>query len=414
MEEEIIKKIALFSAKQRISPQTGFIHVFIENPYASRQDTIPFLENFLYVYALFRSKTVENIQEGKSFLEKLLAFEVKGNFPVYLHEFPNCKDGRLSSHLLPPLFYLLRDFSLALGEVYGIKLRSLASRIVDFLQKQESLSSGAQGRLEAFLKVFNPSLWTPKSPEEWGEFCLCCQMAEIDFPFKKPLWNSHLGVFIGESKDRIQEGYEPAITLLDLFMGKGSKRALLDHPVHLKASLVHPWKREAPTVLNEPFVCLMDEKQRQCWTLYWGDLEQVHSLVLEAKKGSWTLLKSLEGWICTYNYDELVPGEEDSMEWAFYLDGAKEHRIAVEEDRTTMFYPEEKVTILSKELKITFKVQVDPSQGSFTGHISKGDRSFQKSKKLPYGGFDWRFAWRTIRREAKASLSIHISISVSF
>ena len=95
MEEDLVKKIAMSAAKKRISSQTGFIHYWRDDPYLSRQDTIPSVENFIHAYALFRTKTVEHIQEGKALLEKLLAFEVDGNFPIYLHEFPKCADSRL-------------------------------------------------------------------------------------------------------------------------------------------------------------------------------------------------------------------------------------------------------------------------------------------------------------------------------
>ncbi|MBS0627500.1 MAG: hypothetical protein JSS09_04745, partial [Verrucomicrobia bacterium] len=120
LEEDQKRKIielALQAARKRLSPQTGFVHLYTEEPYALRQDTIPVIENFYYVLTLFRSKLAQNIQEGKVLLDKLLNFEVEGNYPVYLHEFPSCVDSQLSSHLLPILFYLTRDFDFALGDV---------------------------------------------------------------------------------------------------------------------------------------------------------------------------------------------------------------------------------------------------------------------------------------------------------
>ncbi len=412
MEDEIVKKGALAAAKKRMSSQTGFVHYYSEEPYHSNQDTIPVIENFIYGYALFRSKTVENIQEGKSLLEKLLAFEVNGNFPVYLHEYPMCKDSRNSSHLLPVLFYFLKDFPLALGESLNGKLKILSERIVAFLKGQE-IQGAAKARLDSFLGQFNPSEWIPKSPEEWGEYCVCCQMAERDFFHKETLWDSTLGVFIGPSKERYQEGYEPSVSLFDLFMDNYPKRALaIDHPVYLKAALVHPWKKRGPSFQANPFISLVDEKQRQCLTLYFGALDRLHSLVLEAKKGSWAITPSVNGFSCVYEYPEEIPTDEDAMEWAFYLDDSEDHLIKVADQKATMFHPGDEVTIQSQDCRIGFNVEVDPSMGSFTGHIYKGDRSFQKSKSLPYGGYDWKFGWRTIKRSSKAQVAIHISFKI--
>jgi hypothetical protein len=400
MEEDVIKKIALASAKQRISPQTGYIHYWIDDPYLPCQDTISILENFIYVYALFRSKTVENIQEAKALLERLLIFEVEGNFPIYLHEFPKCRNPKLSAQMLPTIFYLLKDFSSALGEALVIKLNALSKRIIAFTQSRDEGVSHS-----------------PRSPEEWGKLCISTQMAEEDFPQDKVLWNSTLGVFIGDCKERWQEGYEPAVTLLDLFMEKTPKRARADHPIHLKAALVKPWMKKGPRTKEGLFEVIVEEDKRQCLTFYWGGLDRLHSMVLEAKRGTWSIKSSENEWVCTYTYDEELPSEESSLEWAFYLDDAgvkgSNHNITIENEKATVFHPGEEVTIDSKGLKISFQVQVDSFQGSWSGHISKGDRSFQKCKKLAYGGYDWKLGWRTIKREPKASVTIFIKAQIS-
>ncbi len=50
----------------------------------------------LFALALLRSRTTENILEAKAIVDNLLHFQLKegpsaGNFPKYLHEYPNCK-----------------------------------------------------------------------------------------------------------------------------------------------------------------------------------------------------------------------------------------------------------------------------------------------------------------------------------
>ncbi len=397
----MLEKIVLSSAKKRLSVQTGYLQDL---------DAISILENFLYAYSLFRSKTVENICEGKCCIEKLLAFEVEGNFPVYLHEFPKCQDSQLSSHFLPVIFYLFRDFSSVLGEDLAGKLSSLSQRIVSYLQKQPFLSAAAYGRLSAFLGVFDPTVWTPKTPDEWGEFCICAQMAQKDIPHPFPIWNSFLATYIGPCRERLQEGYSPKVTLLDFFMHPCTERALCDHRMLLKASLVHTWRTQSPRSINERYTVLIEESQRQCFTLYWGSAIQVHSLVLESKRGAWSFAPSLQGWTATYQYDPQVPSEEDSVEWAFYLNESPNHRVQIQGAVATLFHPGQEVKILSDILNVSIRVEANPSQGTWTGHVLKGDRSFQKGTTLPYGGYDKKLGLRTLRRDSQASLVVHIDI----
>ena len=423
IEEQLKRKLIelnLAAARKRKSLQTGLVHYFASDPFALKQDAIPVLENFFYVYALFRSKLVENIQEGKEILERLLAFEVDGNFPIALHEFPLCRDKQLSSELLPPLFYLLRDYPLALGEAWTQRLQALSLRIVKGLEKQvEVLSLVAKGRLNAFLGTFVDLLsWQPRTPAEWGEFCICAQMSGLDFSTIATNWDPALFVFVGASRERQQEEYEPAVTLLDLFMGEYfqsfSKRALLsiESPSHLKAALVHPFEKVALEERKKAsFRCLLEKSSRQCLTIYWGASEKVHSFVVEAKKGTWNLVEEKEGVIsCLYTYDETVPSEEESMELGFYLDDSEDHLIEVAQERATVFHPQDEVTITSKRVKLFLNMQANPEEIQWMGHVLKGDRSFQKGRELPYGGYDWKLGLRTIQRKSAAQILLQVKI----
>lgn len=397
----MLEKMALSSARKRLSAQTGFIQ---------DRDAISILENFLYAYALFRSRTVENICEGKAILEKLIAFEVKGNFPLYLHEFPKCLDPKFSSNFLPPIFYLFRDFSSVLGEELTDKLSSLSERIVRFLEKDPTGSKSANGRLTAFLGIFDPLSWIPKTPEEWGEYCVCAQMAQVDVATQAPIWNSFLSTYIGPARERQQDGYSPQVSFLDFFMTPCSERAFVESQVPLKAALVHPWTTRGPSSQEKPYTVLIEESQRQCFTLYWRNSQQVHSLVLESKKGSWCFAPTLQGWIATYQYDLEIPHEDESMEWAFYLNESLDHVVRIDTVAATLFHPNQEVSIRSGAMYISFHVETDPSEGSWTGHILRGDRSFQRATTLPYGGYDKKIAWRTLRRQPQATVKIHINI----
>lgn len=406
-------EIALFSARKRLSAQTGFVHFYQEDPQNPQQDTIAVVENFLYVHALFRSRLMENVQEGKILLEKLMAFEVEGNFPVYLHEFPKCLDSQLSSRILPPLFYLLRDFSAILGEALFERLHKTASNIKAYLYGTlDKLSMGAKSRLFAFDGCFNADMWEPETPSQWAEYCLCCQMSGL-LPSKAiAYWDSNFFTFIGPCKERWQEGLEPMVTLLDLFMGeyyrKFSVRALLPNIVHLQASLVYPFLEEGNLQEGSPFTALISPEKKQCFTLYFGSQARTHSLVVEAKKGQWDIASKEEGvFRLVYTYDQQIPSEEDNVECALYVNEDPECKIFVNEVKATVFHKEDTVHVLlgGKDVQIQFSSE----EGAWMGHISHANRSFQKSHSS-YATHDWKIGWRTIRRPAQAKVFLDIKI----
>ncbi len=402
-------ELALEEGKRRLSKQTGYIHLFTEDPSTSFQDSIPILENFLYAYALMRSKTAQNILEGKELIERLLHFEKDGNFPVYLHEFPICRDSQFSSQLLPVIFYLLKDFKEGMGEVLSYKVLNLSEKIIEHLQK-EPLSTFSKNRLDAFLGTFTGKEWEPASPAEWGEFCVCSQMNGLPLDRVTALWDSSRGVFVGPCKERWQEGEEPAVTLLDLFMGEVfdafSARAQVSHPVHLKAPLIQTC--EKIEVKKSPFIVLIEEDHRQCFTLYSGDKAKVDSFVIEAKKGSFEIQdKGNDLYEILYAFSEDIPGEVDSTEISLYA--SEGQTIFIGKEKATAFQSGEVLEVCSESVIVKAVVQTDPSQGQWMGHISKGNRSFQKSK-VQHSAYDWKIGWRTLRREEKAFLKISLEV----
>ncbi len=415
LEEDQKRKIielALQAARKRLSPQTGYVHFYAEDPYNIRQDTIPTIENFSYVHALFRSKLVENIQEGKLLLDSLLKFEVNGNYPVYLHQFPTCEDTQLSSHLLPIFFYLIKDFKVVLGEALVGQIEATTSRIVKYLQSREDLSKLSLHRLLAFLGTCDLGSWYPESQAAWAEWCICAQM--IDYPIEEAVtqFNEKHFVFIGKTKDRLQEGLEPAVTLLDLFMGEYfqdfSARSLLAHPSHLRASIIHPFAKKDVKTKETPFIALIEEDKRQCLTLYWGDCSQTHSLAIEAKKGSWKVSqKGSHIFELEYTPEETLATEEDSVECALYVSAHKDVTLRVNDIQATAFHEEDLIVVTSLNQKIGIRFSTE--NGKWIGHISKANRSFQKRTEN-YSAHDWKIGWRTLRRSPGAKVKIEITI----
>ena len=403
-------ELALLEGKKRLSKQTGYIHLFIEDPTFSSQDSIPILENFLYAYSLMRSRIAQNVQEGKDLLENLLHFEKDGNFPVYLHEYPICRDKQFASQLLPAFFYLLKDFKSGMGEMLTHRIRMLSEKITKTL-RNEPLSVLSQNRLDAFQGKFTGDNWTPSSSAEWGEFCVCSQMCGLSLEKATEFWDSKRHVFIGKGKDRLQEESEPAITLFDLFMGDVfdslSARALAESAIHLRAALIQPCTKMKKE--EGPFSVIIDESGRQCFTLYSGDAKATNSLVIEAKKGAFKAQDKGNGkYEILYTYDEELPSELESTELNFYVDDKQ--TVFIGEEKATAFQPGDTLKIHSPYLLVSAVIETDPSQGQWMGHISKGNRSFQKSK-APHAAYDWKIGWRTLRRESKAFAKISIEVN---
>ena len=127
--------MAIAYGRKKLSSQTGFVHHCYEAD-EKQYDTIPLFENFCYALALFRSRLSEDIAEAKAILERLLAFEVNGSFPVYLHEYPHCRNRALSLEILPVFVHIERLFRSILGESLREKLQDVQKRMFDYLDEE--------------------------------------------------------------------------------------------------------------------------------------------------------------------------------------------------------------------------------------------------------------------------------------
>jgi hypothetical protein len=353
-------ELALKAGRKRQSEITRFVHLCHENP-EKNSETIPVYDNFCFALALLRSKMADNVLEAKALLEKLLAFQVNGQFPVYLHEYPECRYTGLSSKLYPIIFYILRDFHTVIGE----KLRTELQKIQSTLGEPKE----------------------PTSPEGWAEFLIHAQLTGQDKTPAFKHWDPICMAFIGPQK---QERGEPAVTLYDLFLGewggKYSARALQDHPVHLRASLIYPGEAQffSPTGSVAQY--------------FWGDGHPTHSLVLETAG-------TVEGHIIQLPEKEV----QDTVETAFYCNIHPDTELCVDGKKATTFQPGETVQIVSKG--ITFELSF---KGEFWGHIYRGNRPGQISCRgeAKYEAYDWIIALRTVKRSL--SSTIHIGYNVVY
>ena len=165
MREECIRKaieVALQSARKMQNKESGFVHV---------ENGVPFFENCLFCLALFRTKTHESMQEAKILLDRLLYFQQKdphlpsqGNYPVYLHDYPYCRDHYLAAKAAHALTLIQREFSQILGDSLRERLQTslgLATCFAQELSKKEALPLWMQVKIAALTgdwQFVDPSL----------------------------------------------------------------------------------------------------------------------------------------------------------------------------------------------------------------------------------------------------------------
>lgn len=282
-----LNDMALAAGRKRQSPQTGYVHYFYHDLEEDIQQTIPIVENVYFVLALLRTKTSEQITEAKEILDRLLFFQNQdGNFPIYIHEYPTCKDRFLGVQLLPAFYSILEEFQLVLGAELKQRLFSATSRLLQYALKaidektppytiglkiaasakvlgvylkDSAIEQVGVKLLDEFLNMGLQLAWF--IPPSIADICVALQMAYTriqESPWKDfgqhliQTWHRPTCTYIGPGLKQYQQGDEPQPTLYDLFLGyfnQGfSERALRDAPYHLQAVLIRPTEEIFPLV----------------------------------------------------------------------------------------------------------------------------------------------------------------------
>lgn len=286
-----LNDMALAAGRKRQSPQTGYIHYFYASSEEEAQQTIPIVENACFVLALFRTKTSEQMAEAKEMLERLLFFQhADGNFPIYIHEYPNCKDRFLGVQLLPVFYYILQEFHAVLGAELKKRLQHSVSKLIHYaLQaydeknppypigmkiaaaakvlgvyfKESLIEQRGDQLLDQYFNMGLHASWFV--PASLADICIALQMTYANLQqspwtdFVQHLmqtWHQTTRTYIGPALKQYQQADEPQTTLYDLLLGyltQGfSTRALKNAPYHLLAVLIRPTEEFLLSV-QQPF-----------------------------------------------------------------------------------------------------------------------------------------------------------------
>lgn len=273
-----INDLAIQAGRSLQSPQTGLIHYCVHASPEEVHQTIPVYENLLFSLALMRSRTGDAITEGKGILERMLAFQTaEGAFPIYIHEFPHCRDRFIGAYLLPPLYWILIQFHPVLGNETKSKLESGLRNLLDFTLKTQAAfeipphliariggASIALGKhwkettligygenlLEILPKDIYADAWA--SPNHVGDLLTALQLVYPSLKgtswecFLNQLghgWHSNLGASLNPGLKELQAGNQPQPTLNDLWMGyltkTYAKRSKHKLPYQLQGALIH-------------------------------------------------------------------------------------------------------------------------------------------------------------------------------
>jgi len=278
-----IIELAVCAGRHWQSAQTGFVHYCYTVLDEKEHATAPIYENFLFILALMRSRSGDNMTEAKGYLDHLLNFqqqegESAGNFPVYMHEFSACKDRLLGVHLIAPLYWIHKNFNAVLGRELKAKLENALTKLINYCLKTHSEKSAPYhlawkigagtlavgdllslqslqvegGKIVSKLKESDDEA-ALSSPMTLGVMLVAFQMIypSVSESLPKEIWNRiaaswHLPTssYCGPGWKEYQRGNEPQLFLFDFFMGyfagAYNYRAFTDHPVQLQAALVHP------------------------------------------------------------------------------------------------------------------------------------------------------------------------------
>ncbi|MFV0340624.1 MAG: hypothetical protein ACK5MA_08395 [Parachlamydiaceae bacterium] len=419
MNEEIHHKLndlSLKSGRLLQSKETRMLHYYYGKKEQEVDQTTPFYENLLFALALCRTKTVDGVQEAKSLLERLLAYQGdSGLLPVYLHEFPYYHDRYIGAHLLPCFYYLDHFFH----PVLGIDLKKPIARLAEATKQVVAemplpLKAKAMGALVA-LGFEKPERF-PEGKPDWtphdmGDWLLGLALAKRPFP-KELNWNGSISCFTGPWKGVQFESGKLAPTLYDLFMLR-STAALKPHPVWLQGALLLP-REEA---MNDPTPCQNyaiasleapnEGYSRGDYPFYiaWGS--EGYSLALHP--GELKQVKHKDSYL-QIALGQLPPfdDKEKAREVILSISESSKPLIKVNGAPATTFKPGDCVEIDAKGAHLELRFEIE-GKGTFLGHLSRGNRPTEwvNAGKDRFNAYEVQLALRSIEREENAHVVLH-------
>jgi hypothetical protein len=466
--ERIWIQQALDFAAGRLSEETGFIHYHPHLLPEERHDPIPLVENSLYALAQMRSKNVEQVRAGIALLERVLGFEVKsGQFPTFIHDYPQCQDPWIAARLLPTFALILRDYAVFLGEPLRERLETSAHAL--YAQAQERLeahnlpahvalpllASGAllTGDLEPLrllVRALCPEDY--RSAERLGRLLLGLHWLEDPLMAGEAAglwnvfwerWDVKRGVYCGPlfQEYSYDSGLRP--TLLDYLAaaswGSLPQAARIPGIEQLEAAWVYSCPKPQKASDYQEGDCAGNHWQRwllashsaslmehchevpdagfpgfHLLRLHWGEVEQSHSLAIQTER-QFPVEAAGDG----YSFSLVVtipedPEKEGVKRWvplAVWIDKPPSLKLLLAGKSATVFQLGETVELVSDSLRARITCTVEGS-GHMVGHIHWGNRPAQWHKKgqARFAAFDQGLQLRLTEQEGPTRVRLTIQM----
>lgn len=389
------------------SKETHFIHY---HPHHKKDPkSIPVYENLLFILALFRMKTMDNIQEAKTLLKKLFYFQKK-TFPVYLHEYPVCYDRTLASRLLPPLYWIQKEFHKVLGDDLEHELQQSIQELTPFVEEIKPQPY----QLDA---LSNQLIYLQMHPETEQHKSLLSSLQSI--------WHDALHVYAGPAFELQFMGSEVKPSYLQYFEqyvnGKappkdhsiyGLQAALLQHIEVPKKQIPFEKRTSQAYIYHDQQFAIAVYPESKHYPLYM--VVGGRSIVLDLphaklQKYSWDRAQRVLELII-----EIDPAssqhKEKETSLSFYISRNDKSSIFVEGKKATAFTIEQKISLKVGDHLIACSFSKQSGDSQFFGHILQGNRPTQL---IDDNFYDHEVCLRTVHGVEKTCVRCTLSFASS-
>lgn len=417
------RELLVDTVKKLKSEETQLIHLAESG---EKRCLISIVDNALYALFLFESKTRDEALEARSLLSHLLHFQVDGQFPVFLHQYPEVHDALIGADLLCVFAQILKRHRLAVGEeladallnstqklaVRGLeevrRIRSAYAKRVKLAAAASAL--GFDAPLDELRREFDPSACCQR--KILADLCVGLSLLPRDqqwpevWDLARSLWHPELGRYSGPLFSERFEGREFKASSFELFFGgQAFGRELLWAPLITQTESLPKLgqhtvdgQRQGAWVMNEDCslsVAAWDEPsdQKGYHPFCYVDSDMAMTChVKNAQLTSWDL-KSDGAFL-----EFFVPPQEKEMN----------HPVSFFVERMPLLVNGVRQNTFGKGDEISVgrvRLQLEADSPAF-GHVMMGERPSQllENSEKVYSERNWKIVYRPVRADEPLTL----------
>lgn len=284
---------------------------------------------------------------------------------------------------------------------------------------------------------FRACTLVPKNSEDCGKFLLATQIllhrgqktyGERLFSAVLTCWSQELSTYIGSLDERYHSGHAPRGSLLDYFMAhyfENCPRDLLKpNPIHIQTAAIFSWKKWGDKLCNpqEPHLpfenCIFQIHQSpyninkppqgfHLLALLWKEGELLYSFVCQNKNFEAQPLGNHEHFAIA-----LQKCEQNADNLTFYLSAHPKTSILVNEQKATVFFAGDKLSIVSPNSQCDMSFESIAGNTPVLGHISYGNRPAQQSMDR-FTAYDWKISLRNLAGDERVKILLRLKIKTA-